>query len=243
MTAQAFPKFFLLASFDAMVAVGALPLFLMGLDLGGGRHGSVFSWHGHELVFGYVSCVLAGFLLTALPRWTKRTPGRASETFLLATWLAGRLAFALPPAFAMIGAAPLVLLAALVSFHVIAARDWRNLKVIVLLWAFAAGGLCAAISAGAATYEFGLRLGLAAAIGLVMIIGGRVVPSLTERCLLLRGEKFAILRSSVVEALAAVGGSTGLLVWLIHPAGRWRSRACWPARPSSFDWRSGAAGR
>jgi uncharacterized protein involved in response to NO len=27
-------------------------------------------WHGHEMVFGFVSAAIAGFLLTASPVWT-----------------------------------------------------------------------------------------------------------------------------------------------------------------------------
>jgi uncharacterized protein involved in response to NO len=36
-----------------------------------GNYGAV-AWHAHELLFGYVSAVLCGFLLTAIPNWTGR---------------------------------------------------------------------------------------------------------------------------------------------------------------------------
>jgi uncharacterized protein involved in response to NO len=29
-----------------------------------------YLWHGHEMLFGYVAAVIAGFLLTAVPSWT-----------------------------------------------------------------------------------------------------------------------------------------------------------------------------
>jgi len=49
----------------------------------------------HELIFGYVSAAVAGFLLTAVPNWTGRLPiagnGLSSPAAL---WLAGRIAFA-----------------------------------------------------------------------------------------------------------------------------------------------------
>ena len=31
-------------------------------------------WHFHEMVFGFVPFVVAGFLLTAVPNWTGRRP-------------------------------------------------------------------------------------------------------------------------------------------------------------------------
>lgn len=30
------------------------------------------AWHQHELLFGFVPAVIAGFLLTAVPNWTGR---------------------------------------------------------------------------------------------------------------------------------------------------------------------------
>jgi uncharacterized protein involved in response to NO len=32
------------------------------------------SWHVHEMLFGFVMAAVAGFLLTAIPNWTKRLP-------------------------------------------------------------------------------------------------------------------------------------------------------------------------
>src|SRR5688572_29187060 len=32
------------------------------------------AWHRHEMLFGFVGAVIAGFLLTAIPNWTGRLP-------------------------------------------------------------------------------------------------------------------------------------------------------------------------
>ena len=32
------------------------------------------SWHAHEFLFGYLPAIATGFLLTAIPNWTKRLP-------------------------------------------------------------------------------------------------------------------------------------------------------------------------
>ncbi len=31
-------------------------------------------WHAHEMIFGYASTALGGFLLTAVPSWTAHRP-------------------------------------------------------------------------------------------------------------------------------------------------------------------------
>ena len=53
-------------------------------------------WHVHEMLYGYVPAVVAGFLLTAIPNWTGRLPVRGLPLAALAgLWLAGRIAIAL----------------------------------------------------------------------------------------------------------------------------------------------------
>lgn len=214
-----FSIFFLFACIDAAVSVGILlPLLFAGVDPSSDFGYSPFAWHGRELVFGYASCVCTGFLLTALPRWTGRIPSLTSEAGLLGLWLVARSTVLLPPALAPIIAAPLIALATVTSFHVVAAEDWRDLKVIALLWLSAAGALVATIPATMASApEFGLRIGIAALIGLVMIIGGRVVRSLTESVLVLRGKTPQMTHSAKVEAFATSTAGVALLVWLIDP--------------------------
>jgi uncharacterized protein involved in response to NO len=49
-------------------------------------------WHIHELLFGYTSAVIAGFLFTAIPNWTGRMPTHGWPLVVLSVlWLAGRV--------------------------------------------------------------------------------------------------------------------------------------------------------
>jgi uncharacterized protein involved in response to NO len=41
------------------------------------------SWHIHEMLFGFVMAAVAGFLLTAIPNWTKAAPIRGFPLALL----------------------------------------------------------------------------------------------------------------------------------------------------------------
>ena len=50
-------------------------------------------WHVHELVYGYVPAIVAGFLLTAVPNWTGRLPVVGMRLgMLFGMWIAGRIA-------------------------------------------------------------------------------------------------------------------------------------------------------
>src|SRR5215831_8550496 len=60
----------------------ALPIAIAPLD-----------WHIHEMLYGYVAAVIAGFLLAAVPNWTGRLPICGLPLAALASlWLAGRVA-------------------------------------------------------------------------------------------------------------------------------------------------------
>ena len=84
-----FRPFFLAASLFAVLIV---PLWMMVWS-GNAALNSPFSpidWHIHEMLFGYASAVIAGFLFTAIPNWTGRMPTRGWPLMVLAAvWLAG----------------------------------------------------------------------------------------------------------------------------------------------------------
>ena len=48
------------------------------------------AWHGHEMLFGYATAVIAGFLLTAVRVWTNQArPSGAPLMALAALWICG----------------------------------------------------------------------------------------------------------------------------------------------------------
>lgn len=186
-----FRPFFL---FGALWAVLAMVLWLAALsgvvDLP--TRFDPTSWHAHEFLFGYLGAVLAGFLLTAVPNWTGRLPmvgWRLAALFAL--WLLGRIAVLvstqLPASAAPVIdlAFPLVL-GALILREIVAGKNWRNLIVLALLAVFTlANGLfhIEALRGGYPAQGIGLRLGLATAIMMIAVIGGRIIPSFTRNWL------------------------------------------------------------
>ncbi|TCO69189.1 NnrS family protein [Rhodovulum euryhalinum] len=185
------------------------------------------SWHAHEFLFGYLGAVVAGFLLTAVPNWTGRLPIVGWPLgALFGVWIIGRIAIAvsavLPPVF--VAAADLlfpVMLAAALAREIVAGRNWRNLIVLAMLGVLIAGNALfhwEAARGRIPAQGAGLRLGLAAGIMMIGVIGGRIVPSFTRNWLVRR--QSPVLPTPPMQrfdtlALAALG--LALLAWVAAP--------------------------
>lgn len=217
--------FFLLAG---LWAAGSMALWIAMLS-GMIQPPSPFSptdWHAHAFLFGYGSAAVAGFLLTAVPNWTGRLPIMGAPLAGLAgLWVAGRLAVTFgaglgPLAVAIIDLSALVCLAAAIAREIVAGRNWRNLKVLALLLLLvAANGVFhwEAASAGAAAQGFGARLALGALIALIVLIGGRIVPSFTRNWLAKRRPGPMPVSEDWLDRAALGVTAAGLLVWLFAP--------------------------
>jgi hypothetical protein len=91
MFSYGFRPFFFAAAWAALGIVLWLPQFFgeIALPIAMGS----LDWHVHEMLYGYVAAVIAGFLLTAVPNWTGRLPICGLPLAMLAAlWLAGRIA-------------------------------------------------------------------------------------------------------------------------------------------------------
>lgn len=147
-------------------------------------------WHMHEMIFGYPAAIIAGFLFTAVPNWTRRLPVSGRPLIaLFSLWVAGRVALLLPdtvpyPVATGIEALFLPALAAVIGREIVAGRNWRNLIVLMPVSVFAGANLWfhIAVVLGQAP-DMAARFGLAAVLVLVTLIGGRIVPSFTRNWL------------------------------------------------------------
>lgn len=184
-----FRPFFLAAAVWAGVAVTLwLPLLTGQLELP--TSFTPIEWHVHELIFGYVPAVIAGFLLTAVPNWTGRLPVTGMPLMLLfLIWLSGRIAI-LSSAFigaGFAGAIDLAFLAALgavIAREIIADKNTRNLKVLAVVGLLLAGNAAFHVEAAYGIGDgHGTRVGIASTILLIMLIGGRIIPGFTRNWL------------------------------------------------------------
>jgi uncharacterized protein involved in response to NO len=207
-------------------AVLALVLWLLQL-FGGLPLPTAFSpldWHIHEMLYGYVAAIVTGFLLTAIPNWTGRLPvAGAPLAALAALWLLGRVAVLLSSHIGLLAAAMidllfLLTLAGLCLREIAAGRNWRNLRVLGALSALLLGNVIfhseVAIRGAA---EYGTRIGIAAAVGLIMLMGGRIVPSFTRNWLARRGPGRLPQPFARFDRGALIIGVAALVVWVLQP--------------------------
>ena len=198
----------------AVLALAAIPLWVMQIN-------GVISlplampglfWHQHEMLFGFLSAAIAGFLLTAVCVWTQTERTHGFRLVLLwGVWLAGRLLLATGadlPYWLVQGVnlafLPLVMVDA--GWRILHARQKRQLMIMVvlgLLWLMQIGfvtRLDMAFSYGA----------LIMAMALISIIGGRITPAFSTGWLRQRG-----LDSSAVKTVPALDMASVLSLILL----------------------------
>lgn len=186
---RGFRPFFLLAALYAVIAIGIWIPWFFGIAAPKSALPPV-AWHAHALLFGYMWAVIAGFLLTAAPNRTGRTPIRGWPLLvLILLWVGGRATTHLghvvsPLARAACDLAMPVALIAMVGREVVAARSRRNATVLAIL-------VVLGIAQGLFHYEierYGVadtsqRLAMAALLTLIALVGGRIIPAVTTNWL------------------------------------------------------------
>jgi Uncharacterized protein involved in response to NO len=218
-----FRPFFLAAGVWGIAAMALwIATLAGGMDAGGSLGG--VAWHAHEMLFGYSSAALAGFLLTAVPNWTGRLPVSGLPLLgLFAVWCLGRLALLFPEAIGPTWSVALdivflPLLLAICAREVVAGRKWKDLKVLAALLALAVANAnfdLAMLASGDTALPS--RIAVAAYVMLVAIIGGRIVPSFTRNWLARNGWKAFPAAYSAFDTVALLIGLLALTVWVLVP--------------------------
>jgi uncharacterized protein involved in response to NO len=183
-------------------------------------------WHIHEMLFGFLPAVIAGFLLTAIPNWTGRRPVRGNLLLIMAVvWVLGRVAVACSgqigwgPAM-LVDASFLLLAGAVAAREVIAAGNLRNMRVVALVLLLFACNVVFHIEAhvqGAADYS--VRAGIAIIVLLISVIAGRIVPAFTRIWLMRQPQGAMPVPFSRFDGLAVLLGALALVAWVLRPEG------------------------
>lgn len=206
--ALGFRPFFLLAGFFAIFLVAAwVPVFVGGFAIN--TYYGQLGWHSHEMIFGFTSAVVAGFLLTAVRNWTDTpTPTGGNLAAMAALWLGGRVIPLFPETFpgwliALVDLAFLPAVAIGIGVPLVRKGEKRNLIFLLLLSGLFIGNLLTHLDLlgyGQQPAGSGVFLGLHIVLLLIVIMGGRVIPFFTERAL----QGVVIKRRPVVEWLAPI---------------------------------------
>ncbi|MEH6581863.1 MAG: NnrS family protein [Halioglobus sp.] len=248
-----FRPFFLLgALYGPLLMVSWIPLYT-GLLPGhiAQLNGLPTLWHQHEIVFGFSTAIIFGFILTALPSWADTeevsVPGLS---LLVVSWILGRLAvlsstvLPLPLVAALDLAFPLMFLW-VVGPGLLQIRYRISLGLILITAGFIAGNVCYYLGAAIEDPQLrqqGLRLGLYAMIFHCSVTVGILAPIFTENALLEKGKPENIGHIATLEWLSAlsiialaiaditgasslINGGIALISGLLHGVRlcRWRS--------------------
>jgi uncharacterized protein involved in response to NO len=180
------------------------------------------------MLFGFAVAVIAGFLLTAVQNWTNLpTPSGAPLAALFLLWLAGRLGFlipGLPPA--LVAAVDLAFLPALglvLARPIVATRQLHNYPFPAMLLALTvANALVHGDTLGwtSGTASSGLRLAVYVVVTMIVVVGGRVIPSFTDNKLHTRARRWPLVERlvppvSVAALLAALLAETSAITALL----------------------------
>ncbi len=217
-----FRPFFFSAALFAGIAIPGWVLIFAGADdvefLYAPR-----DWHVHEMVFGFLPCVITGFLLTAIPNWADRPPIRGLPLMLLLTlWLAGRLAIAIPwftpLASAIVDGAFLVVVAGIVWREIAMGKAWDRLPMGVLISLYASANiLFHTLFLNDAATNLAERMALALVMVLLALIGGRITPGFTEEFLVQEGVTKQPVPFTRFDGLSIVLVGVAAIAWTVHP--------------------------
>ncbi|MBL0319386.1 MAG: NnrS family protein [Alphaproteobacteria bacterium] len=213
-----FRPFFLLGSICGLLVLGYFIMLISGMATHLPSRWDMVEWHRHEMLFGFVGAIVAGFLLTAVPNWTGLpTVKGKSLAALTGIWCAGRvcvfISTSLPETLVMVVDASFFVGCALaIAPALIRSNNKRNYGFIVLLLLFA---LASALTHSDYA-DAGIRLGLGVVTIMMTLIGGRVIPFFTERRL-----NISITRTARIEKLTIVCTLLAVLCNVIIPDAPW----------------------
>jgi len=142
-------------------------------------------WHANEMIFGFLTAAIIGFLLTASANWTN-TRGIHGAPLLIAfsVFLFARIIFWTTPfesiwVYQLVGALVPIFVVLHLARLFVRTKNSRNLILTVPLLTLVFAQYCILTS----RYSFGYELGLYAVRFIVVIIAGRVIPFFTKTAL------------------------------------------------------------
>ena len=154
--------------------------------------GSPFVWHPHEIVFGFATAAIGGFLLTAVPNWTGALPLSGPPLVVLfAVWLAGRVAMGLSafvpyPVVMIVDGAFLPLLGGFAAFQLFTRPAARNLVFLAMIVAMMVCNILSHLGNGGyldVDPLAAVRVAMLIVIVMIAVIGGRIIPAFTHNWL------------------------------------------------------------
>lgn len=218
------PFFFSAALFAGLGILSWVALYSGMVALDGSL--DPLSWHAHEMIFGYLGAVLAGFTLTAVANWTGRPPvSGAWLAGLFILWLAGRVSMALSlggdfpvSTAALIDVSFIPAFICLFAREVIAGGNKRNLVVVAAVSVFGSANVLFCLDVlGVYENELWLHLALGTIALLLALIGGRIIPTFTGNWLKAQGQDVSIPAMGLLDKAGILLTALSALGWTFLP--------------------------
>lgn len=215
-----FRPFFLGATLFSCVAI---LLWLVALGNGtpfiGSPHLLSVQWHSHEMMFGFVFAIIAGFLLTATKHWTGYTPAQGGILgVMVAFWLIARfcLYFGAIEAACVFDLVFSLMFVGAIARVLIKAKMWRNLLILNLLIALTGlnAWFYADIILGLKSNPFlPVELALGISMLLVIIITGRIMPMFSQNAV----PGLKVVNIKAVSIASPLSATVAFLGWFFLP--------------------------
>ena len=215
-----FRPFFLAGAIWAFVSLGVWLVVLEGLSELPSAF-DPFAWHAHEMIFGFVGAIIAGFLLSAIAAWTGRPPVQGTPLIVLfVLWITARLlvtysAHAGAWIAAIVDVGFYVFLTVLAGREIVAAGNKRNYPIIGLLVALTIANALMHMSVLelSDTRIMGERLGIGIVVLLIGLIGGRIAPAFTRNWLNRQGKAVTPPSLPIIDKVAHGLTAAAMLAW------------------------------
>ncbi len=218
-----FRPFFLLGALYAGLSILVwIPAFHGRLEIA-----SAFvprDWHIHEMLYGFLSAVVTGFLFTAIPNWTGRLPIRGLPLLgLVLLWIVGRVVVTISAhtgwLVAMLVDASFLTVVVLAAAREIAAgKNWRNLPVVGNVSFLLIGNVAFHLEARSVVMaDISIRIGVAVIVLLLSLIGGRIIPSFTRNWLVRENPGRLPVPFARFDKMVLVLTVAALLLWIARP--------------------------
>lgn len=203
-----FRPFFLAAGVYAILPIIPWLLYLMNLIE---PLIPLQAWHAHEMIFGFVTAGIAGFLLSAMPNWTNTKPMTGNDLkVLFGLWVAGRILFWLflffdNPIFGYLLFLDMALPIALfihVSRVLTEEKNNRNYIFIGILLCLAIANFLTILDLnglGLSSFNSGTLFATNMIMITLSVLGGRVIPNFTRNYLIAKNSTYNIGKFPLVE--------------------------------------------
>ncbi len=182
-----FRPFFLGGAVFSLIAITLWLLMYKG-TISLSPYGGGYWWHIHEMIFGFGSAIIAGFLLTAVQNWTGIPSVKGKPlAALFFLWLAGRLVLLMPEllgplASALVDLSFLLAVAYVLAKPILAKKQYRNLFFVPLLIMFTLANSemhLASFYPQSIAVSYSGYTGILLILFLMSVMAGRVVPMFT----------------------------------------------------------------